>query len=222
MLIRASFGVFIFLFRMGFTAVVFGIIPIDPVSTYHGKRVLPRLWRFTAKPPLLTEVSSSQCTSLVLLSCPHKLWLPNISLLVGGKADLCHLLRPGTMGPSLAISLGPNLSGRACCPSSVFSWPLYIDLELFFIWPLGAGVPVHTEYRCIISLWYDFLIYRHTSLFDYTTFGMLHCAMRHCFRLDPFQCCTSNQAWCDCKAWAMAKITHYSPYSALYSDYAIL
>ena len=96
------------------------------------ERVLPRLWRFTAKPPLLTEVSSSQCTSLVLLNCPHKLWLPDIPPFVSGKADLCHLLRPSNVGPSLAISLRPNLSGRACCPSSAFSWPLYYILWIIF------------------------------------------------------------------------------------------
>ena len=52
-----------------------------------------------------------------------------------------------------------------------------------------GGFSVHTEYWCIFSLWYEFLLYRHAGVFDYTTFRA------------PFQCCTSKQAWCNCEAW---------------------
>ena len=38
-----------------------------------------------------------------------------------------------------------------------------------------GSILVHTEYRCIFLLWYEFLICCHTSEFDYTTFRTLRC-----------------------------------------------
>ena len=78
----------------------------------------------------------------------------------------------------------------------------YTDVHSFLRGFLVLGsIPIHTEYRCIFLLWYELLIYHHACVFHYTTFGMLRCAARHCFRPDPFQCCASKQAWCDCEAW---------------------
>ena len=60
---------------------------------------------------------------------------------------------------------------------------------------ISAGIPVHTEYRCVIFLFYKFLIYRYTGVFDYTTFEMLRRATL--FQTEPFQCCASKHARCD-------------------------
>ena len=51
-------------------------------------------------------------------------------------------------------------------------------------WIVLGGILVHTEYQCIFSLWYKFLTYRHTGVFDYTTFGTLRCATL--FQTGPF------------------------------------
>ena len=36
-----------------------------------------------------------------------------------------------------------------------------------------GGIPVHTIKGCVFLLGYEVLMYRHTVIFDYTTFGTL-------------------------------------------------